>query len=266
MRITPLLLLLPFAAAPVAAQGIIIPLACTASCPADARLPATMDVDTMRVWVNLREGEAMTHVRYEFRHDLAGPVDAAFFFPVPADAEFLDVGSALYVDHALAEYGHGSAGEESRRVAELLARERPDAGLSAYAGMRLAHVPLRGLPPGSILRLHIAYRQTLPVQDGAMTYRFPLSAGPEAASPGHLTVNATLDMRAGVRDVHSPSHPVRVENGMEGGRCRPEARCGWTSVPSTRVKEVYVIPDREVRARDFVLVYTPDQQRSASRP
>ena len=41
------------------------------------------------------------------------------------------------------------------------------------------------------------------------------------------------------------------------GRCPPQSRCGFTSVPSRRVKVVRLEDKPDARTRDFVLVYVP---------
>lgn len=271
MRTLPLLALalamLPLlAAAPVAAQGVVIPLRCERAYPADGSLPR-IPIDSVRMWATLERGSAVTSVDHRFHNGLGGAVDAAFFFPLPADATLNRV--SVYLDGALDQYGAWSGPDESRWIAAGIVRDQPEAGLGACAGTALVHVPVR-IPAGATRRLQVIYTQPLRVENGTHTYRYPLSAGGAAARAGHVTLGATVTTEAGFRGLRSPSHAVQVEWGTEAGRCRPEAACGFTNVPSRRVKVIRLTPAPGDWARDFELIFTPAdaevERRSVSIP
>jgi hypothetical protein len=271
MRTLPLLALLSLAAAPAAAQGIVIPLRCDRECPANGSLPR-ISVDSVRMWATLERGSATTHVDHRFHNELAGAVDAAFFFPLPADATISSV--SVYRDGTLDQYNEWSGPDESRWIAEGIARGRDGSGrdasrLEGYAGRALVHVAVR-LPAGAAGRLQIIYRQPIQAENGLHTYRYPLSAGGEAARAGHVALGATVRTETGFRDLRSPSHAVQVEWGTELGRCPPQSACGTTSVPSQRVKVIRLTPAPGDWTRDFELVYTAadaaGERRSASHP
>lgn len=266
MRTLPLLALLVLAAAPATAQGIVISIRCDHECPANGTLPR-IAADSVQVSASVDRGVAITHVDHHFHNALAGEVDAAFFFPLPADAEVYGV--SVFLDGRLEQYQRWSGPDESRWIVAGIAREWPDAGLGAYAGAPLVHVPVR-VPAEGSHRVQISYAQPMLAENGTFTYRYPLSAGGGAAPAGRLTLHATVRTEAGFRDLRSPSHAVRVEWGTEAGRCRPEAACGSTAVGSSRVKIVHFAAGPGDRARDFELVYTPaepdGQGRSASFP
>lgn len=245
----PLIMLPLLAAAPAAAQGIVIPLRCEHTCPADG-LPR-IAINSVRMWATLERGTALTSVDHRFHNALPGAVDAAFFFPLPADATINSV--SVYLDGTLDQYNEWSGPDESRWIAAGIVRDRPDAGLGAYTGTALVHVPVR-LPAGATRRLQIVYRQPLRAENGTFTYRYPLSAG--AVPAGHLSLGTTVKTETGFRDLRSPSHAVRIEWGTEAGRCRPEAACGFTNVPSRRVKVVRLTPAPGDWTRDFELIYT----------
>lgn len=262
MRTLTLLALLSLAcASPVAAQGIVVPVGCRGGCPAD-RLPRTFALDTVKAWANLERGNAQISVDHVFRNETADTVDAAFFFPLSADAVVYqvsveDAARPAHDRDRLLQYNEWSRPDESRWILEGLMREGRDAVLREYAHAVLVHVPVRDIPPGEGRELRIIYTQPLRAENGAITWRYPLTAGAAAAPAGHLTLGLTVKTEAGFRDIASPSHTVDVRLGTEPGPCAPEERCGTKGYPSQRVRVVRMLPAPGNRTRDFELVYTP---------
>lgn len=257
MRTLPLLALLALAPAvpTAAAQGIAVPVRCRGECPPPARMPRALVLDSVQVSANLRDGGSTTYVSHVFRNGSAGSIDAAFFFPLPDDATLTTV--SVYEGRELKVYGDWSRPEESRWILEGIARERRGSGLEAYAGKRLVHVHLPAMPAGGAQHVQIGYTQPLRAEGGELRYRYPLSVAASAAP--FRVADVVLEVRTGVgfRDLRSPSHAVDVRWGTEMGPCPPQARCGSMGVPSRRVKVVRLGGGRELRARDFELVYTP---------
>jgi len=253
MRTTVLIALLVLAPVPVDAQGIVVPVRCAGACPGG--LPRALALDSVSVWANLERGQAVTYVNYVIRNASGGSVEGAFFFPLPAGAEMYRV--SVQDGRELELYNEWSRPEESRWMLDGLARERPDAGLAAYAGARMVHVRVPSIAPGGVKHMQIGYTQPLAAERGTVTYRYPLSVGAGAAPIGHLDLGMTVTTEAGFTDLRSPSHAVRIEWGTESGRCPPRSRCGTMNVPSRRVKVVRLEHAADVRARDFELVYVP---------
>lgn len=259
MRALSLLALLSLASAPAAAQGIVVPVGCRGGCPAD-RLPRTFALDTVKAWAHLEHGNARTSVYHDFRNETADTVDAAFFFPLPADAvmdqvSVVDAARPAHDRERLLQYNEWSRPDESRWIMEGLMREGRGAVLQEYARAVLVHVPVRDIPPGAARELQIIYTQPLRAEDGVITWRYPLAAG--AAPAGHLTLGMTIKTEAGFRAIASTSHTVDMELGMEPGPCAPRERCGTKGYPSQRVRVVRMLPAPGNRTRDFELVYTP---------
>jgi hypothetical protein len=270
MRITLLLALFSLAAAPVAAQGIVVQVRCQGACPAGPH--RQMALDSVEAWANLERGQAMTYVNHAFRNDTDGTVDGALFFPLPAGAAIhqvsvLDAALPAHDNNALLQYNEWSGPDESRWIVEGLVRGQPDSGLRAYAGVPVVHVAVPSIPPRGIRHVQIGYTQALRAEGGAITWRYPLATGAGAAPVGHLTLGVEVETENGFRDLRSPSHAVDVQTGTEGGPCRPRERCGWTTVTTHRVKVVRLQQGPELRTRDFELVYVPAdpvQPRSAT--
>lgn len=244
------LLLALAASAPAAAQGILLPVRCAGGCAA-----ASLTIDSVQVWANLARGEAVTYVNHVFRSHSDQPIDAALFFPVPADAAVYR--AHVQIGEELTQYNEWSGPDESRWIAQGLARDRPGAGLQAYAEDDVAHFPVKAIPPRGTVHMQIAYRQPLHAEGGPVTYRYPLSAGAAAAPIGHLRLGMEIRTEAGFREVGSPSHAVDVQLGQESGRCQPRERCGTRGYPSERVRVIRLLSGDGARSRDFEVVYTP---------
>jgi len=248
-----LALLAAVASTPVAAQGIVLPLRCEGACP--ARLPTTLALDSLHVWANLERGRADTYVDYVIRNQTAATVEGAFFFPLPPGAEmdrvWVRAGSELEL------YKEWSRPEEARLMLDGFARERPEAGLAAYAGVRVVHVRVPPIAPGGVKHLQVAYTQPLRAERGAIAYRYPLALAARAAPVGHVDLGMTVKTADGFVDLRSPSHAVRIDVGTEPGPCAPRERCGTRGYPSHRVRVVRLEHAAGVRARDFELVYVP---------
>jgi len=258
----PIILLLPLvtlAAAPCAAQGILLPVQCPGECPA-----GLLDVESVRIFANARPGHVVTTVNHTIRNASEETLDGAFFFPLPPDAAVTSV--AVYQNNQVVQYDEWSRPEESRLILQGLARERRIPGLGEYARTGVVHVSVRDIPANGSRHLRIVYTQVPHVDGDRVVYRYPLSAGLAAAPAGHLTLGVEVKTAAGFDDLRSPSHAVEVEWGMEPGPCPPEARCGSMGVPSRRVKVVRLQSGREDRRRDFELVYVPSPGAAGATP
>ncbi|HEX2206696.1 MAG TPA: hypothetical protein VHG93_03385 [Longimicrobium sp.] len=239
------------ASAPAAAaQGILLPVGCADNCGA-----ASLAIDSVRVWANLERGRAVTYINHVFRNHSDRAVDAALLFPVPADAEVFR--ASVQIAEKLTQYNDWSGPDESRWIALGLAGERPDAGLREYAAARVAHFPVKAIPPRGTVHMQIAYTQPVRSEGGTVTWRYPLSLGAAASPIGHLRLGMQVKTEAGFREVTSPSHAVAVQWGQEPGPCQPEERCGIRGYPSERVRVIRLLSGDDARARDFELVYTP---------
>jgi len=249
------------AAAPCAAQAIIVPLRCSDEC-APERLPRTVALDSVGVWVNSEPGGFRTMVNHVFHNETSDTLDAAFFFPLPADATIQSVGMydqkvVAHDRHNLLHHGAWSLPQEARWILAGLMRERPRAGLDEYAVGELLHVPLRAIPPGARWMVQVQYSQPQRMEGGEIAYRYPLSTGAAASPIGDLRMGLTIRTEAGFASVGSPSHAVEVRWGLEPGPCRPQERCGTRGYPSERVRVIRLQPRADDRRRDFRVVYTP---------
>lgn len=254
MRALALLALLSFPAASAAAQAIIVPAPCRGACLAAERPRNALRIDSVWVGANLARGEATTYVSHLIRNTTGESLDGAFFFPLPRGAT-IERAMVYENAHKLNSYNEWSPPAESRRLLEESVRGRRE--IRAYAGADVMHVRVPSIPPGGTRQVQIGYRLPLRASGGRVTYTYPLATMAAVAPVRVFTMNLSVRTPAGFVDLRSPSHAVDVQWGTETGRCPPEARCGFMSVPSTRIKEVRLEVPANARNRDFVLVYTP---------
>lgn len=245
-----LFLLVLATATPAAAQAIVLPMRCGGTCPA-----RPLVLDSVRVFANVSEhGRASTSVNHGIRNASADTVEGAFFFPIPEGAEVDQV--MVHRGPDIEIYGEWTRPEEARLLLDGLARERPRAGLAAYRGRRVIHVRVPAIPPGGVRQIQVGYSQSMPTGGRPITWRYPFSFGAATSPIGHLQLRMEVRTPSGFTDLHSPSHRVDVEWGMEMDRCPAESRCGYMGVTSRRVKRVRLEPAADARRRDFELVYT----------
>lgn len=274
MRTLSILVPILLAAAPAAAQAIVVPVGCHGPCRPENQ-PRLIQVDALRVWIALENGLATTSVTHVFRNHGADTLDAAFFLPVPADGNVygtsvVDADRPAHDGSALLLYNEWSLPEEARWIAEGLLRDRRTPGLREYARTRLVHVSVRAVPPGGSRRVEVTYNQAIRSVDGRVVHRYPLSVGAEASPIAQVRLGISIETEAGFQELRSPSHAVDEQLGSEIAPCPPEAACGSMGVPTERIKILRVRDETNVPRRDFEVTYVPREpaadRRSASIP
>lgn len=255
MRILPFLLLLPTVAVPATAQGIAVAVACDGNCTSPGTLGRTLVAESVRISAHLDRGVARTYADHVIRNVSEDVVDAAFFVPVPRGATLFTV--SVFEGERLERYNQWSTPEETRAVLDSVRRAWPNAGVDVLERYDLVHVRIPSIPARGTQGVQFGFTQPIP-QDGAeRVYDYPLDVGATRVPIGNLSFVMEIVTESGFEALSSPTHPVQVEFGTELGPCPPEARCGWTGVPSTRVKIVRYHAVGETRARHLQVRYTP---------
>jgi hypothetical protein len=265
MRSLPLLALAVLAA-PVhaGAQGIAVPVRCTGACPAAQALPRTLLGDSVLVSADVKSDGSTTYVNHRFHNPMGWEVDGAFFFPLPNDATV--TGASVFDGTELKQYGEWSTPGESRRMLEAIVRARRGSPLQAYRGRNVVHVRIPSIPAHGSVGLKLQYAQPPHTEGERLIYTYPLSAGAGEVPFSHIALTAQVTTAHGFGSISSPSHAMEVRAGTEMGRCPPAARCGYTGVPSRRVKVVTLTAGAEAAARDFRLEYTPLERSGPAEP
>lgn len=205
-RLVPAALVLLAAAAPLAAQGIIIP-----DCR-DCRTPwvppqgrIALPVESVQIDTKIEGQVATTHITQVFRNETGTTLEGTYFFPIPRGATVSDF--AIWDgDRRLA--GEVRPREEARRIYDGIVRRRRDPGLLEYAGEELFQASIFPINPRSTKKLELTYTQVLRAESGTVGYRYPLGVGRNASPVERLTGTIEIHGQDALRTVYSPSHAV----------------------------------------------------------
>lgn len=250
MRIRHLLpaLCLLASAAPLEAQGIIVPGCRRVACPGP--LPTALPVESVTLETSIEGQVATTHVTQVFRNETAMTLEGTYFFPIPSEASITEF--ALWDGDRRLE-GEVRSREEARRIYDAIVRSRRDPGLLEYAGENLFQASIFPIGPRSTKKLEITYTQVLKAEGTTVGYRYPLGTGRNAVPIERVAGRVEIRAPRGIRNVYSPSHEVDVRASEAQTACRPGAPCG--GVRGGRASVSFETGRREER-RDFQLFYS----------
>lgn len=221
-RLLPAALLL--LAAPLAAQGIIVPdcRECrTPWVPPSGRIG--LPVESVNIDTRVEGQVATTHVTQVFRNETGATLEGTYFFPLPRGATVSDF--AIWDgDRRLA--GEVRPRDEARRIYDGIVRRRRDPGLLEYAGEDLFQASIFPINPRSTKKLEITYTQVLSAEGGTVGYRYPLGVGRNASPVEHVTGTVEIRAQQPVRTVYSPSHGVDVRRSDDDRRVRVSFESG----------------------------------------
>ena len=172
---------------------------------------------------------ARVTVTQEFYNPFAEKIEAVYTFPLPPDSAVDDMtmqvgdrtirGLIKPRDEARKIYDEA---RRTGRIAALLDQERPNIFTQAVANIL----------PGATVKIQIAYVETVPYEDGAYSFNFPMvvaprymprrgvpDAGriappvtPEGTRAGHdISVEVHLDAGVPVESLESRTHDVAIE-------------------------------------------------------
>lgn len=215
------------AAAPVFAQGVIVPIICDVRpCrprPIPQPLPNALPVKSIKIDTKISGQVATTHVEQIFRNDTPYTLEGTYFFPIPETASI--------VEFAIWENGKRLSGEvrsreEARRIYDEIVRRQKDPGLLEYAGKDLFQASIFPIPPHSDKILELKYSQVLKAESGTVSYRYPLGTGrnlwrnqgdnianrniPQQQF-GTISGKVEITGKDALRNVYSPSHNIDVK-------------------------------------------------------
>jgi len=178
-------------------------------------------------------------VTQRFANPFPEPIEAVYVFPLPADAAVyayrLEVGGRTLQGELMTKAAAWRTYKLARwegRAAGLLDQERPNVFVQQVANIL----------PGEDVTVHLSYVALLPYRQGAYELVFPMVVGPryrgtappdsepedsgEAAAapllgpgerPGHdVTLRASVHAGGPIRELHNPTHAVRVLAEEEG--------------------------------------------------
>lgn len=237
------LFLLAAAAAPLSAQGVIVPGECQRCEPWVRQRPwDALPVESVTLETTIEGQVATTHVTQVFRNETSGVMEGTFFFPIPSDASITEF--AIW-DGDRRLVGEVRPREEARRIYEGIVRRQRDPGLLEYAGENLFQARIFPIPARDRKKLELTYTQVLRADNGTVGYRYPLGTGRNAARIERVSGRVTVRASGAVRTVYSPSHELDVRR-ADGER---RVVASFESDPRSERRDFqlfYGLSDREV--------------------
>jgi len=215
-------------------------------------VPFLLESTSVRGWIT--GPVAHVEVTQVWRNPNAAPVDGLYIFPLPENAAVTDM--KLTMGQRVIQ-GEMKRRAEARRLFEQARSEGRIAGLLDQERPNIFAQRIANLLPGQEIEVLISLDHSVRCEDGQCEYVFPTVVGPRfiparQGDPGAIDPPLVeegrrttqrfalrLDLEAGVplRDVHSPSHAIRVAGGEEG---------------TTRIT---LASERDILNRDFRLLW-----------
>lgn len=235
------------AAAPVAADGIIIPhpicppqplpdMPCR-DCPPPPIVPCPplppmgstpLSVKYHQVNVTIEDQVARTRVDQVFVNDSTYAMEGTYIFPLPYDATVSQF--SMWVDGQKMD-GKVLSREEARAIYENIVRQRRDPALLEYVNRGAFQASIFPIPPKAERRIEIEYSQVLPADGGLIHYVYPLNTEKFSARPlDRVSVSVEVKSKDALKAIYSPSHKVSIERdgdyhatiGYEENSVRPD--------------------------------------------
>jgi Ca-activated chloride channel family protein len=194
-----------------------------------------------RVDVTIANQVAVTRVDQEFVNEYDWEVEGTYLFPLPLGAAVSRF--TMWIDGQPLE-GEILEADQARRIYEDIVRSRRDPALLEYVGRDAVRARIFPIPPGGSRRIELEYTQVLALEDGMVSYVYPLNTERFSARPlEDCSIRLDIRSQEPIRAVYSPTHHDQVFIDRPGD---DRATVGYEAR--------YVLPDQ-----DFELVYTVSQ-------
>ncbi|NLG26608.1 MAG: VWA domain-containing protein [Chloroflexi bacterium] len=215
ISIAVLSLLFWFAAAPVAADGIIIPIPVP---PHPAPPLRALAIKYHRVTVTIDNQVATTHVDQVFVNESNTDLEGEYLFPIPEGATVSRF--AMWVDGQPLEAQVLSA-DEARRIYEEIVAQRRDPALLEYTERGAYRARIYPIPARGETRVELEYSEVLPLDAGLVRYVYPLNTERFSTRPlQDVSVTVRLVSRDPLLSLYSPSHPIETSRTSDGATVR----------------------------------------------
>lgn len=226
-RYLPVLVVLLGSAAPIGAQGLLIPAA------KDKTQPLAMV--SHEVTIAIQDQAAETFVEQTFRNHTNQVLEANYVFPAPKGASvrgFSMMVNGVKVDGKLVD------GAEARQLCSDCARRTQDPGLIDYLGNELLTMAVRPIQPGKDVNVTVKY-SVLATQDfGVIEYVYPLKTdGKSTSTLEKFSIKANIKSQHAIQNIYSPTHSLAMTR------------------PSDREANILFEQDQALLDKDFQLFY-----------
>lgn len=205
-RLIPLLLTLPLATLPAAAQGWIMP---DRPLPNPVRSSPLVVRTESDVRVSIDGRVARVEVTEKFRNDGRSVAEGTYHYPLPRGAVFNDF-SLFQGEQELK--GEMMSAEQARAIYEAIVSRLRDPALLTLAGHGLIRADVFPIQPGETRTVILRYSQVLEREGEAVRLRY--AAGQRGDAPVSMSVSAAPE--GDFATAYSPTHPITERR--QGGR------------------------------------------------
>lgn len=175
--------------------------------------PSPVLLDRMKVVAEVQEQTAFSAVDLTFRNPTDRPQEATLLFPIPPDVAVSDF--TMTIDGQTLE-GELLDRDDATRIYTGIVQRQRDPALLEYVGNNLLRARVFPVPPRGESTLTIRFTQLLPLENGAIRYRLPLSAGADVGPRlSEVAITVRVTSAAGVRSVFSPTHALNLSRESE---------------------------------------------------
>jgi Ca-activated chloride channel family protein len=224
-RWSPVLLVGLLCAAPVQANGLLV--------PGDASLPPLALVKH-EVRVRIDEQVACTEVTQTFRNHTDRALEATYLFPVPKGASVTRF--SMWVN-GKEEKGELVEADKARQIYTDIVRRAQDPGLLEYVGNNLLKVRVFPVPAHGDQKLRLRFTALADRDGGLVRYVYPLRSNEKAAQALEaFSLDVTLKSSQAIQNLYSPTHAVTVQH--QGDR-EAHVRCRHGKTTLDRDFELY---------------------------
>ena len=222
-----------------------------------------------KVTVDIRDQIARTVVEESFVNHTNGRLEGVFHFPLPSDASISGFG--MWIGSELVEADVVEK-QRAREIYETILRERRDPGLLEWSGGNIFKARVFPIEAHSEKRIKITYTQVLPLKGTGYCYSYALQSELLKQHPlRELAIDVKLNSVSLLKNVTSPTHPVRVQQAAHSARVEFTAQ-EYTPTRDFEVaielrgqqSELTLIPHRRGNDGYFMALLTPPAFENAS--
>ena len=175
--------------------------------PADESLPP-LAIRSHHVTIDVTDAASVTRVEQVFVNHTNRPLEATFFFPVPAGSTVSDF--SLWINGKKTK-GAVLDEKEARATYQRIVQRTLDPGLVEYIDGKLFSAKIFPVPALGEQKVEIAFAAVLGQESGLRRLTYPLKTGRQTATLlDDFSIVVNLSSRAPLKAIYSPTHQVEV--------------------------------------------------------
>lgn len=236
-----LVVMLLGAVLPASADGIIIP---PPPPPGVVTDPAWLTIRYHHVDIVIENQVATTRVDQVFLNEGTQTAEGTYVFPLPKGATVNDF--VMWVDGKPIE-ANILEKEEARRIYDDIVRQIRDPALLEYIGRDMVQANVFPIAPGEERRVELEYTQILEVDQGLISYLYPLDTERFSARPlEEVVISVEVFSNDDIGAIYSDTHDIAIHR--DGERHFKAGYEAYNVLPDTDFSLRYGLASDEVNA------------------